>query len=127
MPLADGKWEDWVCLQHKPVAESLSKPSTSAAAEAGTPGKMSPDAVLRFRADCVEVLSAVVGHSLPLKQFPEQYTKVKKEPFLLANYQAKKILHLVQCIPDVVQVLINSALWYKRGSVQRMWRVALVV
>ena len=98
---ADGKWEDWVCL------DNGSGPATApAAAEAGgmSPGKLSPDAVFRFRLDCIEVLSSVEGHSLPLKQFPEQYRKVKNEQFRLSSYQAKKIIHLVQAVPDVVAV-----------------------
>lgn len=41
-----------------------------------------------------------------MKQFPEYFMKVKREQFLLANYKAKKIVQLVEAIPDVVQVCV---------------------
>lgn len=70
----------------------------------GSPGKVSPDSVLRFRKDCIEILSSVEGQSLLLKQFPEHFFKVKKEQFLLVNFQAKKLINLVEAVPDIVQV-----------------------
>lgn len=57
-----------------------------------------------FKRDCIEVLSTVPGHSVAVPQFPELYMKVKKEKFLLVNYKAKKMMHLVEAIPEAVQV-----------------------
>lgn len=107
MQTGPDKWEDWVCLDcvPSPAAEALSKPASVATESGGmSPGKLSPDAVSRFRMDCIEVLSSVEGHTLLLKHFHEQYRKVKNEQFLLSNYQAKKLIDLVQAVPDVVQV-----------------------
>ena len=66
--------------------------------------KLSQAAVQKFRRDCVDVLSAVEGHSLLLCSFPEHYFKVKGVQFLLANYEAQKLIHLVEAISNVVQV-----------------------
>ncbi len=46
----------------------------------------------------------MVDGSCILAQFPEHYLKVRKVKFQPANYQAKKLLQLLETIPDVVQV-----------------------
>ena len=66
-----------------------------------------PPAILQqFKQDCIDVLSAVEGCSLPLNRFPEHYLKVRGVQFLLSNYKAKKMVHLMEAISDVVEVFI---------------------
>ena len=77
--------------------------SDETTSEAGPSSNLPADAIMRFKLDCIEVLSSVDGRALLMKQFPEYYLKVKREQFLLANYQAKKLVQLVEAIPDVVQ------------------------
>ncbi len=84
-------------------AQTPPKPPATPSAE-GAASNLVPDHVERFKQDCIEVLSTVEGHSVPLLQFPELFTKVKKEQFLLVNYKAKKIMRLLEAIPEVVQV-----------------------
>lgn len=59
--------------------------------------------IQEFRKHCITVLSAVDGHCL-LAQFPEHYLKVRGVKFQPANYKAKKLLQLLEAIPDEVDV-----------------------
>ena len=89
-------------MDTKPPTKAASSSVDSVGSSAAQ--KLPAEAVRRFKSECIEVLSSVPGRALPLLVFPEQYLKIKKEQFLLANYKAKKIVHLVEAIPDVVQV-----------------------
>ena len=57
-----------------------------------------------FKQDCIDVLRTVPDGKLKLLRFPEMYTKIKGRPFTLAKFKAKKLIHLLQAISDVVQV-----------------------
>ena len=88
-------------------SQPLPKPPSTPSAE-GAASYLVPDLIEKFRQDCIEVLSTLEGHSVPLLQFPEHFMKVKKEQFLLVNYKAKKMMHLLEAIPEVVQVMPNA-------------------
>ena len=99
--ISERKFEDVVILD-----DSVARASTTGGS-VGSPAavqRLSPEAVQRFKSDCIDVLSTVDGHAIPLVLFTEQYLKVKNEPFLLANYNAKKMMHLIEAVPDVLQV-----------------------
>ena len=115
--LSSGKVMTLVCLE--PEAKSSSSSSSSkqppapantaataaaAAAAAASPAALPPESVQLFRQECIEVLSKVPDQKLPFNRFPEMYLKVKGQQFSLVRYHAKKLVQLVQSIPDVVQV-----------------------
>ncbi len=61
--------------------------------------------VLLFKKDCVDVLNSLPEKKTLLIKYPEAYVKLKQQKFSLAKYNAKKLLQLMQAIPDVVKVL----------------------
>ncbi len=68
--------------------------------------------VLLFKKDCVDVLNSIPEKKILLTKFPVAYLKLKRESFSLAKYNAKKILLLLQEIPDVVKVSYCKLLRY---------------
>ena len=89
------------------LAPSTSVASTSVSTSSLPAAEQIPkESIQLFRQECVEVLESFQGEKILLVKFPEAYTKLKLQPFLLARYKAKKLLHLVQAIPDVVQVCV---------------------
>ena len=71
-----------------------------------------------FKKDCIDVLNSLPEKKVLIVRFPEAYTKLKHEPFALAKYNAKKIVHLAQAIPDAVKVrTCESALPESVGGV----------
>ena len=83
-----------------PISMQQVRPSVPPAVELLEP---TAGIIQEFKHHCIEVLSAVDGSCI-LAQFPEHYLKVLKVKFQPANYQAKKLLQLLETIPDVVQV-----------------------
>ena len=57
-----------------------------------------------FKKMCVELLSAVPGHTLLVSQFPSEFSRLFKRPFYLSDFKVKKLVHLLLSIPEVVQV-----------------------
>ncbi len=57
-----------------------------------------------FKKDCIEVLSSLPERKTLLTKYPVAYLKLKQEQFSLVKYNAKKLVHLMQAIPDVVKV-----------------------
>ena len=87
------------------AAAAVTKPSSRTASTSSVEGAyLIADHIERFKQDCIEVLSTLEGHCVPLFQFPEFFMKVKKEQFLLVNYKAKKMMHLLEAIPEAVEV-----------------------
>ena len=89
------------------VASKTAQPAvTSDARVSPAPETIPAESVELFKKECIEVLSSLPDRRVYLSKFPEAYYKCKGEIFALSRYKAKKIVLLVQAIPDVVRVWI---------------------
>lgn len=69
-----------------------------------TPDAIPAESVELFKKECIEVLNSLPDRRVYLAKFPEAYYKCKGQMFALSRFKAKKIVLLVQAIPDVVKV-----------------------
>ena len=79
-------------------------PSTAEVRVSPVADSIPAESVQLFKKECIEVLSSIPDRKVLLSKFPEAYYKCKGQIFALSRYKAKKIVLLVQAIPDVMRV-----------------------
>ena len=82
----------------------LQSTRAQATATPTAPPPIPAEAVQKFRQECVEVLRAEQGHRVQLIRFHEAYLKHFGHQMSLSNYGAKKLINLLEAIPDTVKV-----------------------
>ena len=69
-------------------------------------GIIPEEKVEKFKQELLEVLFSTPGNALEVCRIPEEFTRLFKRPFALADYGGpRKVSQLLQCIPDVVKVI----------------------
>ena len=97
----------------RPVAAVSPNPPAPVAA-AQQPTTLSTEAIEKFRRECIEVLSALPDKGVGVTYYPSAFSKHFGRPMLLADYGAKKLVQLLQAIPDTVKVRYRR--FFTRGA-----------
>ena len=84
----------------RPVAAVSPNPPAASA----QPTTISTEAIEKFRKECIEVLSSLPDKGVAINYFPSAFSKQFGRPLLLADYGAKKLVQLMQTIPDTIEV-----------------------
>ena len=99
-------------LQHTalstPTPQFYSRPV--AAVSPNPPAAISTKAIEKFREECIQVLSTIPDRKVAVTYYPSAFSKHFGRPMLLADYGAKKLVQLLQAIPDTVKVRYKRSL-----------------
>ena len=92
-----------------------------AAATAAVPSTLTHEARERFRKESISLLSTFPERKLPVVQFPTAFAKQFDRPFLLVDYGGKKLVQLIQAIPDTLKVHCTCSIRFSVFAVKRWW------
>ena len=92
-----------------------------APATAAAPSTLTHEARERFRKESISLLSTFPERKLPVVQFPTAFAKQFDRPFLLVDYGGKKLVQLIQAIPDTLKVHCTCSIRFSVFAVKRWW------